>query len=112
MITLTQKLNKMDKEKILLDALNTFGNFTSVEQEFSNNQLEVIYEAMNQVLHIAPVVGRSEQLKVEDKDLPFADYLEKWYELPRYEKVYDRKDGKGTDTEDEVIKNYRRAFRL
>ena len=58
------------------------------------------------------VVERSEQLKAEDKDLPFADYLEKWYELPRYEKVYDRKDGKGTDTEDEVIKNYRRAFRL
>lgn len=52
----------MDNEKILLDALNTFGNFTSVEQEFNYNQLEVIYEAMNQVLHIAPVVGRSEQL--------------------------------------------------
>lgn len=52
----------MDKEKILLDALNTFGNFTSVEQEFNNNQLEVIYEAMNQVLHIAPVVEQSEQL--------------------------------------------------
>jgi hypothetical protein len=52
----------MDKEKILLEALNTFGNFTSVEQEFNSNQLEVIYEAMIQVLHIAPVVGRSEQL--------------------------------------------------
>lgn len=61
---------------------------------------------------IPDVVGQSEQLKAEDKDLSFADYLEKWYELPRYEKVYDRKDGKGTDTEDEVIKNYRRAFRL
>ena len=59
---LTQKLNKMDKEKILLDALNMFGNFTSVEQEFNYNQLEVIYEAMNKVLHIAPVVGRGEQL--------------------------------------------------
>ncbi len=47
---LTQKLNKMDKENILLEALNTFGNFTSVEQEFNANQLEVIYEAMNQVL--------------------------------------------------------------
>ena len=52
----------MDNEKILLDVLNTFGNFTSVEQEFNYNQLEVIYEAMNQVLHIAPVVGQSEQL--------------------------------------------------
>ena len=61
---------------------------------------------------IPDVVGQSEQLKAEDKDLSFADYLEKWYKLPRYEKVYDRKDGKGTDTEDEVIKNYRRAFRL
>lgn len=52
----------MDKEKILLDALNTFGNLTNVEQEFNNNQLEVIYEAMNQVLHIASVVEKSEQL--------------------------------------------------
>ena len=59
---LIQKLNKMDKEKILLDTLNTFGSFTSVEQEFNYNQLEVIYEAMNQVLHIDPVVGRIEQL--------------------------------------------------
>lgn len=58
------------------------------------------------------IVGRSEQLKAEDKDLPFADYLERWYELIRYEKVYYRKDGKGIDTEDEVIKKYRRAFRL
>lgn len=50
------------KEKILLDALNTFGNFTSVEEEFNINQLEVIYEAMDQVLDIANVVGQSEQL--------------------------------------------------
>ncbi len=47
-----QTHKKMGKEKILLDALNTFGNFTSVEQEFNANQLEVIYEAMNQVLHM------------------------------------------------------------
>lgn len=62
---------------------------------------------LGQELPIPDVVGRSEQLKAEDKDLSFSNYLEKWYELPRYEKVYDRKNGKGTDTEDEVIKNYR-----
>ena len=50
-------INKIDKEKILLDALNTFGSFTSVDQEFNYNQLEVIYEAMSQVFHIAPVSG-------------------------------------------------------
>lgn len=55
--------NKMDKEKILLDALNTFGNFTSVEQEFNDNQLEVIYEAINEALRIFAVVEQSEQLK-------------------------------------------------
>lgn len=52
----------MDKEKILLDALNAFGNFTSVEQEFNSNQLEAIYEAMNQVLHIPVVVEQRKQL--------------------------------------------------
>ena len=69
----------MDNEKILLDALNTFGNFTSVEQEFNYNQLEVIYEAMNQVLHIAPVVGQSEQLKA------FVDW---WHSLSQEELVW------------------------
>ena len=69
---LTQKLNKMDNEKILLDALNTFGNFTSVEQEFNYNQLEVIYEAMNQVLHIAPVSSSTDlnhKYSIEEQNL-------------------------------------------
>ena len=71
---LIQKLNKMDNEKILLDALNTFGNFTSVEQEFNSNQLEVIYEAMNQVLHIAPVVRQSEQFVCRDCEKKTQEY--------------------------------------
>ena len=80
---LTQKLNKMDKEKILLDALNTFGNFTSVEQEFNYNQLEVIYEAMNQVLHIPAVVVQSEQLAV------LADWLRDNYSIDIPDRVID-----------------------
>ena len=39
----------MNKEEILLEALNIFGNFTTVKQEFNDNQLEVIYEAMELV---------------------------------------------------------------
>lgn len=84
---------------------------TVAELRAENKILKDINEKLMQALHIHDV-GQSKQLKVEDKDLPFADYLKKYYELPRYEKVYDRKDGKGTDTEDEVIKNYRRAFHL
>lgn len=34
------------KEKTLLEALNRYGNFKSVSQEFSKIQLEVIYKAM------------------------------------------------------------------
>lgn len=34
---------------MLLDALNRFGNFTSVTQEFSEEQLGVIYELMDMV---------------------------------------------------------------
>jgi hypothetical protein len=34
------------KEQILLEALNTMGNFESVHDEFSEDQLGVIYEAM------------------------------------------------------------------
>jgi hypothetical protein len=39
----------MNKEEMLLDALNRFGNFTSVTQEFSEEQLGVIYELMDMV---------------------------------------------------------------
>ncbi|MFH2029675.1 MAG: hypothetical protein ABIJ40_03495 [Bacteroidota bacterium] len=39
----------MNKEQMLLDALNKFGNFTTVTQEFSEEQLEVIYELMDMV---------------------------------------------------------------
>lgn len=39
----------MNKEQMLLDALNRFGNFTSVTQEFSEEQLGVIYELMDMV---------------------------------------------------------------
>jgi hypothetical protein len=82
------------------------------DKKYRENRINALEKLLTEQLRIHDVVGRSAQLKAEDKVLPFADYLEKWYELPRYEKVYDRKDGKGTDTEDEVIKNYRRAFRL
>ncbi len=34
---------------MLLDALNRFGNFTSATQEFSEEQLGVIYELMDMV---------------------------------------------------------------
>ena len=36
----------MKAEEILLEALNIFGNFTIVTQEFNENQLDVIYKAM------------------------------------------------------------------
>ena len=45
-------------------------------------------EAQKEILRLLNVVGQSEQLKTEDKDLPFADYLEKWYEQPRYADYY------------------------
>ena len=55
----------MNKENILLEALNTYGNFTTVSQEFSDNQLQVIYEAMELVKNCSTpvVVGQSELLK-------------------------------------------------
>lgn len=60
----------MNKEEILLEALNTYGKFTSVEQEFNENQLEVIYEAMEIVKN--NVVGRSEQL-ADHKCIPMVN---------------------------------------
>ncbi len=38
----------MNKKEILLESLNRFGNFTNVEDEFSQDQLDAIYEAMKQ----------------------------------------------------------------
>lgn len=39
----------MNKEQILLDELNKVGNFTTVTQEFSSDQLGVIYGCMDAV---------------------------------------------------------------
>lgn len=39
----------MKKEEMLLEALNRFGNFTTVTQEFSDEQIAVIYELMDMV---------------------------------------------------------------
>lgn len=98
------------KDEIIILIRKWFKSKTGTDLIHDPSLVSLVNEI--EALRIHDIVGRNEQLKAEDKDLPFADYLEKWYELPRYEKVYDRKDGKGTETEDEVIKNYRRAFRL
>ena len=103
----------MKAEQFLTEKSDWFDKSPGGEKlYFESEVIRMMNDYANEALRIHDVVGRSEQLKAEDKDLPFADYLEKWYEPPRYEKVYDRKDGKGTDTDDEVIKNYIRAFRL
>jgi len=39
----------MDNEKILLENLNKFGNFTDVSEEFNEDQLDAIYGSMNRV---------------------------------------------------------------
>ena len=47
----------MNKEEMLLEALNRYGNFTTVTQEFNENQLEVIYELMDMVEEHTKVNG-------------------------------------------------------
>ena len=42
----------MNKEQILLDALNEAGNFTTVNQEFNEDQLGVIYRVMDVVKNL------------------------------------------------------------
>lgn len=78
----------MNKEQILLDALNEVGNFTRVSQEFNENQLGVIYAAMDAVkkLHL-PVVTKPEadcfgksdlQYVYENVDTNYQNF-EDWY---------------------------------
>jgi len=47
----------MNKEEMLLEALNRYGNFTTVTQEFNENQLGVIYELMDMVKQHCAVNG-------------------------------------------------------
>jgi hypothetical protein len=56
----------MNNEEILLEALNTFGNFITVTQEFNENQLEAIYEAMELVKNNA-VNSRLSELEEENR---------------------------------------------
>jgi len=55
----------MTNEEILLEKLNEAGNFESVTDDFAPEQLEVIYEAMQQVKNngvLAVVSNRRELL--------------------------------------------------
>ena len=71
----------MNKEEILLDVLNEHGDFENVRQQFDENDLACILEAMErykgQTLPIDSVVGQSEQLpKCEHKNIIREDGLD------------------------------------
>ena len=58
----------MANEEILLAKLNELGDFENVLEEFTNDQLEVIYAAMNQVKNngvLADVMPRIDNFKCE-----------------------------------------------
>jgi len=61
-------------------------------------------------LHV--VSQRSELLKVEDKDVPFYDYIKRFFKKPKMELIYRRKRNNSMMTESQLIKYYKRAMCL
>ena len=63
-------------------------------------------------LTLTSVSQRSKLLKAEDKDVPFDDYIQKYFEEPKVELTYKSKRNKNVMTETELIKYYKRAMCL
>ena len=62
--------------------------------------------------YIPLVSQRSELLKLECKEVPFDGYLKKYFKAPTTELIYRKKyDGKQM-TEKEIIRMYKKAFKL
>lgn len=60
-----------------------------------------------------PIVSqRSELLKAEDKDVPFDDYIERFFKKPKMELIYRSKRNNSMMTESQLIKYYKRAMCL
>ena len=58
------------------------------------------------------VSQRSKLLKVEDKDIPFDDYVKRFFKEPKIELIYISKKNGNMMTEKQLIKYYKRAMCL
>lgn len=77
-------------------------------------QIEEFKQAIELVnnLDIPIVSQRSGLLKAEDKDVPFDDYVKRFFKIPKMELIYRSKRNNSMMTESQLIKYYKRAMCL
>ena len=77
-----------------------------------NDMINDIESVVKNNAALGSVSQRSELLKLECKEVPFDDYLEKYFTAPTTELIYRKKFNGGQITEKEIIKVYKRAYKL
>lgn len=89
-----------------------FKEFTKYLDEDEFIKLEYHFNNYAKQLSIQGVSQRSELLKVEDRDVPFDDWLNKYFNKAEVQLTYKSKHN-GTDTIERIlIKQYKRAYNL
>jgi len=73
---------------------------------------DLISKVKKKQLILYDISQRNELLKVEDKEIPFNDYIQKYFEEPKVELTYKSKKNRNVMTETELIKCYKRAMCL
>lgn len=73
---------------------------------------QMLFKAMDEQLNIPIVSQRSKLLKAEDKDVPFDDYIKRFFKKPKMELIYRSKRNNNMMTESQLIKYYKRAMCL
>jgi len=71
-----------------------------------------IEKQADRICALFSVSKRSELLKAEDEEIRYDEWLKKYFKEPNVELVYRRKIDNKELTEKEMIRNYKRAYRL
>ena len=106
----------MDLKKILEKAFNA-GYDTSVMYNCGDGNaykdFESFYRNEIKQLTLNDVSQRSELLKLEDKEIPFDTWLDKYFKpSPTTELIYRQKNNNREFTERELIRMYKQAYQL
>ena len=74
---------------------------------------EKYHKKQLELLGLHNVSQRSELLKLEDKDIPFGDWLDKYFKpKPTTELIYRQKNNNRQFTERELIRMYKQSYQL
>ena len=100
------------QEKKMIKAANKHWSDESGGYDKKDIMVDAFVEGYKQAFALYSVSQRSKLLKVEDKDVPFDDYVKRFFKVPKMELIYRGKRNNSMMTESQLIKYYKRAMCL